>query len=276
MQKRTALLFGSSGAVGSEVLRALLRNPFWDEIILVGRKSASTKVTDVLSDEGIDANNPRVTIKILPDLANVDKDESLLKVKADACFIATGVSQAQKVSIHEYLSIEVDMTSSIARLCNHIQVRYVSLLSSVDNAEDPKPYTEEELSKYKDSTPLGWMGMLSCFARVKSLQDVGVIAATKDVPFIRLFQPSSIVTKEIRYGWIDWTIFKLSKVFDPILPCKYHSVEVRLLGAAMAEDAVELLSADKGIEESKVNSTMQQVARLSYGDYVRIAGTKFE
>jgi len=43
---QTALLCGANGAVGNEVLRAIVHNPFWENVIVVGR-SFAPKVTDL-------------------------------------------------------------------------------------------------------------------------------------------------------------------------------------------------------------------------------------
>src|SRR6056300_2070490 len=88
----TALLFGANGAVGLEVLRAIVdNNPLWDEVILVGRRFPS-KVTDLLPDLSSVGEEqqqlPKVTQIQLSDLSNVDENEELLQMKADACFIA--------------------------------------------------------------------------------------------------------------------------------------------------------------------------------------------
>eukprot|EP00558_Chaetoceros_sp_UNC1202_P010088 CAMPEP_0197241170 /NCGR_PEP_ID=MMETSP1429-20130617/7277_1 /TAXON_ID=49237 /ORGANISM="Chaetoceros sp., Strain UNC1202" /LENGTH=399 /DNA_ID=CAMNT_0042700963 /DNA_START=13 /DNA_END=1212 /DNA_ORIENTATION=+ len=354
-----ALLFGSSGAVGSEVLRGLVRNSFWEEIILVGRTGTafpSPKVTKVLSEEGVvvdaqdyvhdddddddvtdnddDNDNdttsvtpdhpnsnttrrPHITHVQLPDLTNMHQNESLplplTNLQADACFIAIGVGSPHKLSLKSWHMIEIDMISSIAHYCtNSIQVRYVALLSAVDAEDHPEPFTEDELEGGKgdeEERPLGWWNMLKYYARMKGLEDRAVTlacssrdhtttassstTASSNIPSIhlRLFQPSSIITEEERYGWVDWTLFRLHKVLDPILPTKYHSVKVGLLGMAMAEDAVDILTNGDGVDSgddadstshgptenlSGGETSPPRVTQLSYDHYVRIAGSEFE
>lgn len=77
----TALLFGANGAVGSEVLREIVANPLWDEVILVGRRFPS-KVTDLLPDlssAGEEQQRPKVTQIQLADLSNVDEMKNYYK-----------------------------------------------------------------------------------------------------------------------------------------------------------------------------------------------------
>lgn len=71
-------------------------------------------------------------------------------------------------------------------------------------------------------------------------------------------------------GWFDATLFKLHKLVDPYLPARYHSVDVRLLGAAMVADAKQKL---QGKEE---HGSKQDVDKLTYEDYVRAVGKEFQ
>lgn len=87
---------------------------------------------------------------------------------------------------------------------------------------------------------------------------------------MRIFRPSSIITEELRYGWVDWAIFKVHAIIDPIVPAEMHSVTTKLLGKAMVKDAERLLRGKpKGASEE---TTERTVTRLTYGDYVRIVG----
>lgn len=140
-----------------------------------------------------------------------------------------GSGNPQDMNLRDWHSVEVDLIASITRLCDKIQVKTVALLSAVDTEDEPIPYTEEELNT-ADANPLGWMKMVSTYTRMMGLKELAVINESKNIPFVRIFRPSNIITKEIRYGWLDWTLFKFHKVADPIIPTKYHSVKVELLG----------------------------------------------
>lgn len=259
----TAILFGANGTVGSEVLRAIVENPFWDKLILVGRRFPA-KVTDLLPDDStLGKQQPKVVQIQLSDLSNVDENQELLEMKADACFIAVGSASPQEMALKDWHSVEVELIASMTRLCNKIQVQTVTLLSAIDVQEEASPFTEDELNA--DGTPLGWFKMISKYGRMMGLKELAVKNESKDIPFVRIYRPNTIVTKEFRYGWVDWTIFKLHKVLDPIIPTQYHSVEVDLLAAAMASDAAIILSTNRegdGITPGE--------ATLTYGDFVGI------
>ena len=69
-----------------------------------------------------------------------------------------------------------------------------------------------------------------------------------------------------RYGWFDTILFRLHGILDRYLPERYHSVDVKLLGRAMVEDARMKL-----MEKEDITSS-QDVSQLTYKDYVSVTG----
>jgi hypothetical protein len=134
--------------------------------------------------------------------------------------------------------------------------------------ESVVPFTKEEIESYGEG-PLGWIKMIQLYNRVKGLEERAVIESASDVQYIRLFQPNTIVTEKPRYGWFDASLFSLHKLVDPYLPARYHSVDVRLLGAKFAADA------KRNLQEEEDNGS-QVVAKLTYEDYVSVVGKAFE
>lgn len=261
VEGKTAVLFGATGTVGNEVLRSIFHHEsLFTKLVIVGR-SFPSKVTDLLQ-----ATTVEVVRIELQDLGSVDTDEQLLALgTADACFIATG-------SGHPYLSdlasmhyVEIEMTASMTKLCSKLGVQSLTTFSAADAPENPTPYTKEELDRGSDGTPLGWFGMIYHIFSIYGLKERAVLSnALPTIPIIRIFQPSTIVTAEIRYGWVDRVLFKIHSWMDPWIPSQHRSVPVGLLGKAMVEDAVAVLSSD---------ATEPGVTRFTYNDFVRIAGT---
>ena len=259
----TALVFGSSGTVGSEILRAIVSNPFWEEVVLVGRRFPP-KINDLLKQQPIVVHQIQ-----LSNLSNVQDNKELLDMfmttKIDACFIAVGSGSPQDNNLKDWHSVEVDLVASMTRLCNKIQVKSVTLLSAVDSDDDPTPFTENELNADNNTKPLGWLKMVLKYTRMMGLKEMAVKEEAKNVPFVRIFRPNTIITKENRYGWVDWTFFKLHAILDPFLPTKYHSVQVGLLGEAMVNDAALILSTIDGGDGLSSKET-----KLTYGDFLNI------
>lgn len=264
---QTAVLFGASGAVGSEVLKSLLVGSFFHEVILIGRKSYP-KVDEILSTKKAGAP-PNFTTVTLSDLTDLDSYDGI--ASADACFIAVGIGNINAVTLEYLLSIEVDLIGTIARFCDKIGLRTLSLLSEVDADYDTAiPFSEAEIDA-DDGRSMGWAKGIYLYHRVKGLEEKSAIANAGSVPHIRLFRPSSIVTKESRYGWVDRFVFFFHYYLDPYLPANYHSVDVRLLGMAMVADAEQVLSSS--VEEY---ASETHVAKVMYADYVSVAGEAFE
>lgn len=263
---RTAVLFGATGEVGNEVLRALLeRNAFFTKLVLVGRRRFPAKVTDLLPDPASGRLPEVVTIEV-PDIGGVDRHGGLLAAgTADACFIATGAGRPYLLTLAEFHRVEIDMTAAMTRLCGKIGARTVTAFTAVDAPASPDAYAEGELGAGGDgAAPLGWLGMLWHVMAVYGLKERAVVSNAASGAAVRIFQPSNIVTKEIRYGWLDWALFRIQPWIDPYVPARYHSVEAALLGEAMVGDAVGLLAA--GGDGPPGGTT-----RLTYGDFVRIA-----
>ena len=273
--QRTAVLFGASGAVGSEVLKALLNgghsNSFTD-LIVIGRKPSS-KVEAILSGNRDDPVN--VTMLNLPDMKNDLQSYDKIE-KADACFIAVGLGDINSATLDHWLSVEIDLMGSIASFCNKLQVHTISLLSAVDvEYEGVEPFSEDEIQANSHG-PLGWIKAVSIYYRVKGLQERAVIENAKNIPHVRLFRPSTLRTPNYRYGLVDRIIFPLHDLFDPYIPTMYHSVDVSLLGMAFVMDAEEVLQ--QSIEEQQYENDASQtsVVGLTYADYLRVAGDAFE
>lgn len=129
--------------------------------------------------------------------------------RADACIIALGASAPHLDNLQQWHSVEIDLIRTIAEFCNKIQVQYISLLSAVDvEHESVVPFTQEDIASYGEGA-LGWIKMIQLYNRMKGLEERAVIESASDVPYIRLFQPNTIVTEKPRYGWFDTTLFAL-------------------------------------------------------------------
>lgn len=273
IEAKTAVLFGATGAVGSEVLRSIVRNPFFTKVILVGRRFPP-KVTDLLSPQSSSSSSqlPEVVKVQLSDLNDIDKNEELLAMEADACFIAVASGFPHLLDLHDWHSVEVDMAASMTRLCSQMHVQSVTVFSAIDSVENPEPFSEEELAKKDDVTPMGWWNLLKDSVRMMGLKENAVTSNSKTIPFVRIFQPANIITEEIRYGWLDWTIFRIQPLLDPWIPTRYHSVNVTLLGMAMLGDAVRILSGTTTSSDDDMTARDEDGAtRLTYGDFLRIA-----
>jgi saccharopine dehydrogenase-like NADP-dependent oxidoreductase len=133
---QTAVLFGGSGVVGSEVLKSLLSHGSFEDLIVVGRQSSFKKIDEIIlssatndddDDDDDDAGKTKVT---RVNLSRVEDISTYTNIeRADACIIALGASAPHLDNLQQWHSVEVDLIRTIAEFCNKIQVRYISLLS---------------------------------------------------------------------------------------------------------------------------------------------------
>lgn len=254
---KTAVVFGATGAVGNEVLRSIIheKNSF-TKVILVGRKEFPPKVTHLFFDSSME-----VTEVVHPDLGTIDQHQELVSMSADACFVAAGSGFPARSDLHDWHYIEVEMAKSMSRLCGSMNAKVLSVFTAV-SGDKARPYSEEELQK--KGVPMGWMPVFSDTLRMMRLKEEAVISSSKGkIPFVRIFMPSDIITKEIRYGWLDWSIFKFHAVFDDWLPTEYHSVTTEFLAEAMVKDSDNVLSGQ---------TPDASVTFLKYGDFATFVG----
>jgi len=292
VRANTAVLFGATGDVGNEVLRAILAvsnaktndKPFFTKLVLVGRRAFPPKVEDLLTPSPADL--PEIVRIEIPNLEHVDQHEALLTHATEdgsdvACFIAVGSGFPHLSDLHDWHSVEVTMAGSMARLCGKAGAASLTTFTSVDVEANPEAFGAEEL--VPTGVPMGWSRMVLGIMRVLGSKEEAVIsnagasarAAAARVPRVRIFRPSNIITKELRYGWLDWTIFKLHAILDPYIPTRYHSVTAELLATAMVKDAMNVLSGRSvALPESAGGTATEKhgAIRFTYGDFVRIAG----
>jgi len=279
---KTAVLFGATGGVGNDVLRAILNAkeknddyPFFTKLVMVGRRAFPPKVEDLLPQSPDEL--PEIVRVEIPNLEHADEHELLTEMETDACFIAVGSGFPMQSDMHDWHSVDVTMAGSMTRLCSKMRATSITMFTSVDADTNPEPFRDEDL--IQTGIPMGWWPVLMGTLRMMGLKELTVISnanatAAKEIPHVRIFQPSDIITRELRYGWFDWAVFKFHAVFDPWLPTRYHSVTTELLAKAMVQDAVHLLSglAAAGTTTTTASTDPDGATRFTYDDFLSIAG----
>ena len=111
---KTALVFGSSGLVGSYLLKELIHNSNYSKIKIFIR-------SDVVID------NPKVDI-IKTDFNNIDQFNEHLK--GDDCFYCIGTTKKNSPDKNDYKRIELDLPKQIARMAKSNLVKTFFFISS--------------------------------------------------------------------------------------------------------------------------------------------------
>ena len=116
IQMKKAIVFGSSGFVGSHLLSGLLNSPGYEQVTAVARKNPNI-------------THPKLRVLIgdcdsLPDLKT--------EIAADEVFIALGTTKAKSPVEAEYYKVDHDYPVLAARIAKERGAKSVFLVTAVD------------------------------------------------------------------------------------------------------------------------------------------------
>ena len=197
------VLLGATGAVGRNVLEALLADPRVAAVTTIGRRPVP-----------IDDPPAKLTQQVV-DLETPASYQALL-AGHDVAICTLGVGQPSKLPRAEVWKVEVDYVMGFARACRAAGVEHFSLMTSVGS--DP--------------------GARSYYLRMKGTLEAQVQAL--GFRRVSLFRPSMLLTPENRYGWAQGLTLavwpKLRWLLaGPLRPLR--GVRVEDLGRAIAVEA---------------------------------------
>tara|TARA_B000000475_G_scaffold74631_1_gene60028 strand:+ start:126 stop:785 length:660 start_codon:yes stop_codon:yes gene_type:complete len=135
---KTALIFGSSGLIGNELLELILKDNNYIKIKLFVRSD----LTDV---------NSKIEI-IKTDFNNIENHKD--KIVGDDCFFCIGTTRKNTPDKNEYIKIEYNLPIEVAKIAKSNSINnfiYISSLGANPNAASlylkNKGQTEQELIK---------------------------------------------------------------------------------------------------------------------------------
>ena len=111
---KTALVFGSSGLVGSHVLSQLISNNNYSKIKLFVRSS-------------IDISDPKIEI-IQTDFNNLENHRE--DIKGDDCFFCIGTTKKNSPDKNEYQRIELNIPKQVAQIAKSNNIKSYFFVSS--------------------------------------------------------------------------------------------------------------------------------------------------
>ena len=117
---KTALLFGSSGLVGSHLLQQLIQNSNYSKIKIFVRS-----LTEI--------NDPKVEI-VKTDFSNLEKHKE--DIKGEDCFFCIGTTKKNSPDKNEYRRVELDLPKQIAQIAKSNLINSFFFVSS--GYADPK------------------------------------------------------------------------------------------------------------------------------------------
>ena len=133
---KTALVFGSSGLVGQQLVQQLIHNSAYEKIKLFVRKTPKIQ-------------NPKIEIIN----TNFDNIEILYpEIKGDDCFFCIGTTKKNSPDKTEYQRVELDLPKKIANLAKQKNIQsFIFISSGYANSKSSGDYlrfkglVEEEL-----------------------------------------------------------------------------------------------------------------------------------
>ena len=133
---KTALVFGSSGLVGQQLVQQLIQNSAYQKIKLFVRKTPKIQ-------------NPKIEI-INTNFDNIEILSS--EIKGDDCFFCIGTTKKNSPDKTEYQRVELDLPKKIANLAKHNKIQsFIFISSGYANSKSSGDYlrfkglVEEEL-----------------------------------------------------------------------------------------------------------------------------------
>jgi uncharacterized protein YbjT (DUF2867 family) len=217
--KRTAIVLGGSGSVGTALLRELFHDDGFDAVITLSRRSLPEAVAMAR------AAGRSLVEKLVPDMSPA----ALAAATSDAAreldgdvegFSVLGIGAGTaKLTLEQHRAVDVALNEAFARgLRDSGKVRHLAFMSAV--GADPAA---------KESGN-GGAGMPR-YNRVKGESEEAVRASGPAV--VSVFRPAMIIGSR----HTPWLLEKALSLFAFVTPSKYRSIRTEQIGKAMLASA---------------------------------------
>ena len=229
----TAVVFGSTGSVGKELVSALVSSPKWKEVVVVTRSPPSTPdtgkiktVVQVMPPPGCDSSELASLTSIL---------EPKLPSSPSAVFCALGVGAPSKGPAINLTHVDVDLTNALLASCKGSHLSLLTAIGANRTAPQPKPSAFFPLPFARAGGPL----YNFCKGKVESLC-LYLPYSTRS-----FFQPATLIGTPNTPPAFAAVAPKL----DWMLPADYKSSSIKDLARAMVYDAERALEEPVGKED---------------------------
>lgn len=217
--KRTAIVLGGSGSVGTALLRELFHDAGFDAIITLSRRSLPEAVALARS------TSRRLIEKLVPEMMPASLAAATLEVARDVNeelegFSVLGVGAGTaKLTLEEHRAVDVALNEGFARaLRDSGKVRHLAFMTAA--GADPT-------AKASGSGAAG----MSRYNRVKGEAEQAVRAEGPAI--VSVFRPAMIIGSQ----HTPWLLEKALPLFSFVTPAKYQSISVEQIAKAMIATA---------------------------------------
>lgn len=217
--KRTAIVLGGSGSVGTALLRELFHDDGFDAVITLSRRSLPEAVAmargagrTLVEKLVVDMKSGPLAAATLEAAREVDGDLEGFSV------LGVGAGTA-KLTLDEHRAVDVTLNETFARaLRDSGKVRHLAFMSAV--GADPTA----------KASGGGGAGM-SRYNRVKGESEEAVRASGPAI--VSVFRPAMIMGSQ----HTPWLLEKTLPLFSFVTPAKYKSIRVDQIAKAMIATA---------------------------------------
>lgn len=233
---RTAAVLGATGAVGKEVVRALLQRG-WSEVHLLSRRDPDVPDADArVVHHTVPMREGGVGGPLETHCATILQQHSV-----DAVFVTMGVGAPSQFKGEEGAAhltrVDVTLPTACARGARASgSVKHVSILTAVNANVNAKPDTSDRLFGLLSRTRAGGGLYNHCKGKVEeNIRALGFPTFSTFRPAALLGTPNTPQSVAFIFGLID-----------PLLPALWKCSNISTLGSAMVIDAEEKLDAASG------------------------------
>jgi uncharacterized protein YbjT (DUF2867 family) len=217
--KRTAIVLGGSGSVGTALLRELCHDDGFDAVITLSRRSLPEAVAMAR------AAGRKLLEKLVPDMKPAPLEAATIDAAREVDgdlegFSVLGVGAGTaKLTLEEHRAVDVALNEAFARaLRDSGKVRHLAFMSAA--GADPTA----------NASGGGGAGM-SRYGRVKGEAEEAVRASGPAV--VSVFRPAMIIGSR----HTPWLLEKTLPLFSFVTPAKYKSISVEQIAKAMIATA---------------------------------------
>ena len=199
----TAVIIGSTGAVGKEILNEVLNQDYYNKVYILGRKSIERF-----------PDNDKLE-KIVIDFENLDFNTDILN--DSDLFAALGTTIKIAKTKENQKKIDLDYTVNFAKLCEG-KVNSFNVVSALGATSKSKNFYTSIKGKLEDEL---------------SKLDLGIL---------RIYRPSLLIAKRNDKRLAEELFMKVAPIFKKILVGKfekYKPIEVEILGKAIVDNAID-------------------------------------
>jgi uncharacterized protein YbjT (DUF2867 family) len=213
--KRTAIVLGGSGSVGTALLRELFHDDGFDAVVTLSRRSLPEAVAMARTA------GRRLVERLVPDMKPAPLAAATIEAARDLDgelegFSVLGIGAGTaKLTLEEHRAVDVALNEAFARaLRDSGKVRHLAFMSAA--GADPT-------AKAGGS---GGAGM-SRYRRVKGESEEAVRASGPAI--VSVFRPAMIIGSQ----HTPWLLEKTLPLFSFVTPAKYKSISVEQIAKAM-------------------------------------------